>query len=503
MPDKNLPTNWSWVKLGDVCEFVYGKGLIKTNRNGTGKFPVYGSNGIVGFHDEYLVEGPCLIVGRKGAAGEIHLSNKNCWPIDTTYYIKKNEKFSLTYLYFVLKKIRLDFLDKSTAIPGLNRNDAYKLTIPLPPLSVQKKIVEKIEQLFSELDSGVVSLKKAKEQIKTYRQAVLASAFSGRLCRNLIYQIPFGEQKNFINEIPTNSSPDHLNPIQVRNLINKDDPLRDRQEVEIEILPYKQRVNIAEERVNAIQEVTSINKAAEPQTQYGLNQDSLDSKISRIKSENKSSESVNLENPGSDNYANNLPEGWKWVKISDAGKIVTGTTPSKKVKEYYGNDFPFYKPTDLNAGINTRDAIDNISKLGASKARLLPEKSILITCIGATIGKTGLNKIPGISNQQINAIIPNKNYLSEFVYYFCISKFFQNQIKSNASSTTLPILNKSKFELLSIIQIPLNQQTQIVEEIEKRFSEADNLEKAIDESLTKAESLRQSILKQAFEGKLV
>ncbi|MDZ7763789.1 MAG: restriction endonuclease subunit S [Melioribacteraceae bacterium] len=95
MKQINLPQNWSWVKLGDVCEFVYGKGLPKRNRNEQGSFPVYGSNGIVGFHDSYLIEGPCLIVGRKGAAGEVHISNKNCWPIDTTYYIQPNEKYSL------------------------------------------------------------------------------------------------------------------------------------------------------------------------------------------------------------------------------------------------------------------------------------------------------------------------------------------------------------------------------------------------------------------------
>ena len=71
MASNNLPSNWSLVKLGNVCEFIYGKGLTKSNRNESGKFPVYGSNGIVGYHNEYLVEGPCLIIGRKGAAGEV------------------------------------------------------------------------------------------------------------------------------------------------------------------------------------------------------------------------------------------------------------------------------------------------------------------------------------------------------------------------------------------------------------------------------------------------
>ena len=198
-----------------------------------------------------------------------------------------------------------------------------------------------------------------------------------------------------------------------------------------------------------------------------------------------------------------LPFGWKWVKVSDVGEVVTGTTPSKTNMDYYKNDYPLYKPTDLNAGYYTRESADQISKLGATRARLNPEKSIMVTCIGATIGKTGMSRKIGATNQQINSIIPNDKYLPEFVYYFCISEYFQDQIKKHASSTTLPILNKTKFQLLPFIEIPKNEQIQIVEEIERRFSEADNLENIIDESLIKTESLKQSIVKQAFEGKLV
>lgn len=425
----NLPPNWSLVKLGDVCEILDNKrSPINSNERDkriSGKpieslFPYYGATGQVGYIDDYLLEGEFVLLGEDGAPflekhkPKAYIVNGKIWVNNHAHILlsKNHNKFLCYYLNF------LDYHPFVTGTTRLKLNQSSMRQIPIinPPLPEQKKIVEKIEELFSGLDSGVASLKKAKAQIRLYRQSVLASAFSGR-----------------------------------------------------------------------------------------LHQDSSDYKINRIKEKNKSGKSLNPANPqilvnhGSDN----LPDGWKWVKVSDVGDIVTGTTPSKKVSEYYGNDFPLYKPTDLNAGINTRKASDNISKLGATKARLLPEKSTMVTCIGATIGKTGLNKITGTTNQQINSIIPNKNYIPECVYYFCISEFFQDQIKTNASSTTLPILNKSKFELLPFIQIPLTQQTQIVEEIEKRFSEADNLEKAIDDSLAKSETLRQSILKKAFEGQLV
>lgn len=120
-----------------------------------------------------------------------------------------------------------------------------------------------------------------------------------------------------------------------------------------------------------------------------------------------------------------LPKNWKLVKVSELGKVETGSTPSKSNQSFYADEFPFYKPTDLIAGYNVRKASDNLSELGISKARLLPVNSILITCIGATIGKTGIIRKCGASNQQINAIIPSKDYESNFIYYQTIAPNFQ------------------------------------------------------------------------------
>ena len=197
-----------------------------------------------------------------------------------------------------------------------------------------------------------------------------------------------------------------------------------------------------------------------------------------------------------------LSNDWQWIKLGDVGRIETGTTPSKSKAEYYGKDIPFFKPTDLQQGINTLIASDNLSKLGFEKTRKLPKDSILVTCIGATIGKTGLIKVEGASNQQINSIIPNKQHHPKFVFYQVISQRFQNSIKDNSSSTTLPILNKSKFQQLDFITTKFDSQSAIVAKIEELFSE---LDKGIENLLTAQQQLktyRQSVLKWAFEGKL-
>jgi type I restriction enzyme M protein len=134
-------------KFEDICTLEYGASLPKSARV-KGEYPVMGSNGITGFHNEFIVNGPAIIVGRKGSAGEVVFIEKNCFPIDTTYYVKQtnpDESF-LPYLYWILKSLNLQELKGGAGTPGLNRNDVYnKHKIPFPPLEIQKEIVAEIE----------------------------------------------------------------------------------------------------------------------------------------------------------------------------------------------------------------------------------------------------------------------------------------------------------------------------------------------------------------------
>jgi type I restriction enzyme M protein len=134
------------LKIGEICSFEYGKPLKEENRI-YGDYPVFGSNGIVGFHNEYLVEAPFIIVGRKGTAGAVVYSEKNGFPIDTTFYVKiKNvELVHPKYLYYILKASDLGKINEQAGVPGLNRNDAYEKEIPIPPLQIQQQIVAEIE----------------------------------------------------------------------------------------------------------------------------------------------------------------------------------------------------------------------------------------------------------------------------------------------------------------------------------------------------------------------
>ena len=185
---------------------------------------------------------------------------------------------------------------------------------------------------------------------------------------------------------------------------------------------------------------------------------------------------ITCDNP---HYPFELPKGWEWTTLGEIGEIITGNTPSKDNKEYYGGNIPFFKPTDLEQGIDTKFSNDKLSQLGFESSRKLPANTVLVTCIGATIGKTGLISVEGSCNQQINAIVPTKSIIPYFLYYACVSKYMQNEIKSNASATTLPILNKGNFSKIAFPLPPLSEQHRIVAKIEELFAQLDKIEASL------------------------
>ena len=217
----------------------------------------------------------------------------------------------------------------------------------------------------------------------------------------------------------------------------------------------------------------------------------------------KRSKKSTSDTPHYENVPFEVPETWEWVRLDSIGDIVTGSTPPKDNKELYGGHIPFYKPTDLEQGINTTTSTDSLTEEGFAVARQLPTDSILVTCIGATIGKTGMIRKAGTCNQQINAIVSFPGIFPDYIYYVCISDFMQSNIKDNASATTLPILNKNHFAELRIPLPPIEEQKRIVAAIEKWFSLIDTLESAKEDLQTSIEHTKSKILDLAIHGKLV
>ncbi len=203
-----------------------------------------------------------------------------------------------------------------------------------------------------------------------------------------------------------------------------------------------------------------------------------------------------------------IPKGWELKKISDIGTILTGSTPDTRNSEYFGNDFPFYSPSDLNLTIEIIRSKKGLSKKGFDVSRKIPEDSILVQCIG-DLGKCAIVKKEGACNQQINVIIPNKQIvLPKFVYYWIKSSYFINLMSKKASQTTLPILNKSKFMDLPFFLPSLPIQNKIIQKLDDILRILEEKKKIIydmEEKKRTPKLLKQIIqylLLQAFSGNL-
>jgi type I restriction enzyme M protein len=141
----------------------------------------------------------------------------------------------------------------------------------------------------------------------------------------------------------------------------------------------------------------------------------------------------------------NFPD-WKALKLSDVGNIVTGKTPSTSVSKLWNGDIQFITPTDIKDENKYQISVDRYVTL-TPKMKVLPQKTIIYTCI-ASIGKMCLTKFPCITNQQINSLIPFKDFDNEFLFYAI--QYITPKIKSTQANTTLPIINKTEFSLFEI-----------------------------------------------------
>jgi len=330
----------------------------------------------------------------------------------------------------------------ATAQPAFNVTKFRKLPFPLPPLPEQRAIVSRIEQLFSELDNGIANLRLAQEQLKVYRQAVLKKAFEGELTRK------WREQQT---DLP--DAQDLLEQIRI-------------------------------EREEAAKASGKKVKPVKPLTEDEI-----------------------AELPG-------LPEGWGWVKVdnilSESDKGMTtgpfGTALKKYEHQKYG--IPVYGIENIGEGVFR---MPNKIFITEEKARELQAFSVkpydIIISRSGTVGE--ICYIPerinsGIISTNLIRVRLNLDIVSpNFFVYLFQGGIVREQVKEVCKGSTRAFLNQT---ILSSIYFPLcslPEQHAIVEEIETRLSVCDKMAQDIDEALEKAEALRQSILKKAFEGKLL
>lgn len=194
-----------------------------------------------------------------------------------------------------------------------------------------------------------------------------------------------------------------------------------------------------------------------------------------------------------------IPVRWQICKLRDVATIVTGNTPSKEDSNNYGSQYPWVKPPDLESKTPITQTKEYLSDKGAQKARLLPAKTVLVSCIGI-LGKVGLAGTTLATNQQINAVIFKNIVIPEYGFYFC--KTLKEWLENNSSSTTVSIINKERFSEAPFILPPLNEQRRIVAKLEVLLGKVDGCQKRLEKIPRILKRFRQSVLAAACDGRL-
>ncbi len=176
-----VPAHWEVRRLKQICRMDYGDSLVAEVRR-EGSVPVFGSNGCVGFHDVANTNAPCVIVGRKGSFGKVHHSQVPAFAIDTTFFIDSRATSAhIRWLFYLLVWLRLDEVTKDSAVPGLDRDEAYQRLGPVPPLPEQAAVVRFLDRADRRIRRYIRAKEKLIALLEEQKQAIIHQAVTGRI----------------------------------------------------------------------------------------------------------------------------------------------------------------------------------------------------------------------------------------------------------------------------------------------------------------------------------
>ncbi len=376
-----------------------------------------------------------------------------------------NEVLNSEYLIWGLQN-KIEYIKQSakgTTIVGLKKEDLTGFEISLLSLPEQRAIVAKIEELFSDLDKGIADLKKAQDQLKVYREAVLKKAFEGELTKE------WREQQQ---DLPT--ADELLEQIKEERQKHYEQQLEN----------WKQAVKAWEENGNEGK------KPGKPKFLKEL-EEFTDEDLFEL---------------------HELDSYWNWVKVDklcqyDQSAMKAGPFGSSLKKEFYTESgYKIYGQEQVISGdYKFGNYYVNNEKYQSLINCAVKPHDVLISLVG-TVGKVLI--LPedceaGLINPRLVKFSLNDFYSEQFFKYFFESGFIKSIYKLKNHGTTMDVLNLGIIKELPFPLCSKKEQHQIVKEIESRLSVCDKIEESITESLEKAKALRQSILKKAFEDTLL
>ncbi|MDA9810233.1 restriction endonuclease subunit S [Planktomarina temperata] len=196
-----------------------------------------------------------------------------------------------------------------------------------------------------------------------------------------------------------------------------------------------------------------------------------------------------------DSELGRIPKSWEVKEIGKLGDIVTGSTPSTTNRDLYDGNYMFVSPADISDGMFISKTGKKLSLAGLNKTRKIPEKSVMVVCIGSTIGKVAISTQECASNQQINSIVPKEN--DAYFVYFAM-KWMAHLIKKEAGTQAVPLINKTEFSNLFVPVPPRDEQMKIGKALHSINVGIDKL----NAKLSQIQSLKKSLMQDLLTGKV-
>jgi len=474
-----IPVSWQWSRISELGDVVAG-GTPST------KEPAFWGSGVnwitpadlSGYSEKFISKGAKSLTPKGLASssatlmpkGSVHFSSRA--PVGYVVISKEdmstNQGFKSIvpakgvfneFVYYYLKgaKRLAEERASGTTFKEISGKAFSELPIPFAPLNEQDRIVSKLEELFSELDKGIESFKTAREQLKVYRQAVLKHAFEGKLTE--------GWRKKHADE---------LEPAET--LLKKIKAEREQR--------YQQQMDDWEKAV----------KAWETECQQGKNP-TKPGKPKELPPLTESELGELLE----------LPGGWGWARFQN---IVLESCLGKMLdkSKNVGTPIPYLRNINVRWGSFDLSDLLNMKFEEREKERYGVQPGDLIICEGGEPGRCAIWKRSN-SDMRIQKALhrvrfPIKSIANKYAYYFMFFSSSNGHLSKFFTGTTIKHLTGKGLANLEFPVCSIAEQIQIVQQIESRLSVVEKLEQDIEDGLKQAETLRQSLLKKAFEGSL-
>lgn len=461
-----LPLGWEWVRLQQIIQISSGNGLTSSKMNDQGSVPVFGGNGITGWHDAGNVDKPTLVIGRVGYyCGSVHITPPSAWVTDNAFITTFSEdNIHLSFLSLLLKGTNLKENESATAQPVISGRKLYPIVIGLPPKAEQHRIVAKVDELMTLCDA----LEAQKKDSITAHQT---------LVETLLSALTNSGEKGEFNQAWSRIA-EHFDTLFT---------------TEYSIDQLKQTIL----QLAVMGKLVPQDPNDEPASDLLKNINELKAKLindGKLKKQSKLEKISMADKPFI------LPNGWEWARFGSCVVLKSGVSFSKD-KEQEDGEYPYCKVGDMNLFENRYSLTTSTRFIDPSSKEMnsiIPAGSIAFPKRGGAIATNKKRYIENPLFVDLNIMCATP--FSPLSIHYVMTWLDGIDLAALNTGTSVPQINNKDVEPLLFPCPPENEQKRIVEKVDELMSLCEQLESCLSEAQSIQLHLADSISEITLDG---